>query len=391
MSRTSQIRAGASLLLALAGVLWAAGLRAQPAGPVGQGRWLFIFDTSSDMKRRLPAVLKEADTLLTAGNGEIRAGDSIGVWTFDQALHHGEFPLVRWNPDDADDIAAGMNKFVGDRHFTGTTRFEVLQPFLNQVMQDSPRLTALIFCDGEGKIQGTPYDDGINRAFQERQAGQKQKREPFVIVLRAQRGQYVGCVANYPPGMMNFPPFPALPAPPPPVETKAPAPPPPPAPPPAKVLAPLMMIGTNFVTSWPSNPAPAAPAREKAVVRTNLAAAPPVVASAPTNLPPVAVVPVSPALAQMAPPAQTNPVPIIPVSNRPPAAPRVSAPSNPPPANPALTNAMASPENPGSGRQLLLVIGAVALVVAVALGIFAFTRARRADRGSLISRAMRKD
>jgi hypothetical protein len=293
---------------------------------------------------------------------------------------------VRWNPDDADSIAAGINKFIGGRRFTGSTRFDVLQPLLNQLARNSPRLTVLIFCDGDGSIQGTPYDYGINQAFQKRQAEQKQKRQPFVIILRAQSGKYVGCTANFPPpGVLNFPPFPPLPAPPPPAHTNAP---PPPAhtnvppPPPPKVEQPLMIIGTNLVTSWPANPVPAPPAKEPAVIQANAVNAPP--AGIPLNPPPVTVVPSSPA------PVQTNSVPTMPPNNTPPVVPAMPAHSNPLAANSVLTNAMERPENSGSSRRNLLVIGAGLLVAAVALGAFALTRSRRADRDSLITRAMRK-
>ena len=70
-------------------------------------------------------------------------------------------------------IASNMVKYVGEQHYAKSTHFEALQPLLNRVMQGSERLTVLIFCDGEGKISGTPYDDAINQAFQEKLAEQK--------------------------------------------------------------------------------------------------------------------------------------------------------------------------------------------------------------------------
>ena len=71
----------------------------------------------------------------------------------------------------------------------------------------------LIFCDGETAIGGTPFDSGINQIFQEHQAGQKKAKQPFLIVLRAQLGEYAGCTVNFPPLPANFPDFPPLPPP----------------------------------------------------------------------------------------------------------------------------------------------------------------------------------
>ena len=44
-------------------------LGAQPAGTAIPGRWLLIFDTSAEMKRRLPAVQTELNTLLASALG----------------------------------------------------------------------------------------------------------------------------------------------------------------------------------------------------------------------------------------------------------------------------------------------------------------------------------
>ena len=86
----------------LAGIFLVPAVRAQPAAPNVDNRFLLIFDTSSDMKRRLPAVQKALNDMLAAStNGQLHSGDSIGVWTFDQDLRAGQFPLQHWDPDNA--------------------------------------------------------------------------------------------------------------------------------------------------------------------------------------------------------------------------------------------------------------------------------------------------
>ena len=58
------------------------------------GRYLFIFDTSSSMKKRLPAVKKTLTSMLaTSMGGQLHTGDTIGVWTFNQDLYPGDVPL----------------------------------------------------------------------------------------------------------------------------------------------------------------------------------------------------------------------------------------------------------------------------------------------------------
>ena len=103
----------------------------KPQPGITDSRFLFIFDTSADMKKRLPAVQTELNELLSTGlGGQLRAGDSIGVWTFDKDLRTGQFPLQHWSPDDAVTIAASINKFVGKQRYANGTRFDALQPLL---------------------------------------------------------------------------------------------------------------------------------------------------------------------------------------------------------------------------------------------------------------------
>lgn len=232
-------------------------LRAQPTEQTVQNRFLFVFDTSKNMKPRFAALEKSLNTMLaTSLGGQLHAGDSIGVWTFAQTLHTKGYPLLTWNPEAAVTIASNLVKYLDKQSYAKSTRLEVLQPTLNRVAQNSERLTVLIFSDGDGKMSGTPFDDAINQVFHEQSAEQKKAREPIVVVLRAQLGEYVGASVVLPPQLLNLPQFPPLPSPPPP------APKPKHAPPPAPVVVgqPLIIIG-NKVHSGPppvstNSPAP---------------------------------------------------------------------------------------------------------------------------------------
>jgi hypothetical protein len=259
MHQNQIVRRALILTALLTGTFFAPALRAQPAKQKVNNRFLLIFDTSSDMRQRLPAVQKALDTLLaTSVNGQLQLGDNVGVWTFDQDLHTGQFPLQYWMPENAPMIASNIIRFVSKQHYSKKTGFDALQPLLNQVVQGSERLTVLIFCDGKGEIHGTPYDAGINQIFQQRQSERQKGQLPIVIGLRSQRGQYIGCMVSFPPQPVSLSAFPPLPeathAPP---VTNAPAPPSPPR----SSVPPLIIIGTPPTNRVPPalKPAPTNP------------------------------------------------------------------------------------------------------------------------------------
>jgi hypothetical protein len=336
-----------------AGLFLSAAVQAQPAASSVGSRYLLIFDTSSAMKARVPATQYVVERLFFAMmNGQLQPGDTIGVWTFDRKLHIGEFPLQGWLPQNAAMIASNITNYVRLQRYSKSTRFDVLMPEINRVVQNSERLTVLIFCDGNGAIKGTPYDNAINSAFKQNESALKKADQAFIVVLRSQFGRYIGYTVNSSAIGVNFPDFPPLPQPP---QSVAPAKtnlPPPPPPTPVVTAPPLVIVGTNVVANL---------------------------------LPPI------PASSEL-----SNPPPVQVASNPSPAE-SVSTPTNasltnatPPKMAGTQTNATASPgENSGLSRNGALAIGAVLLAAAVVVIIAALVRSRKRGRGSLITRSMK--
>ncbi|MFZ0826983.1 MAG: hypothetical protein WAO02_06140 [Verrucomicrobiia bacterium] len=341
---------GALLLAALlGGMATVPGLRAQPVARKVDNRFLFVFDTSADMKRRVPAVQNTISNILAArAGGQLNLNDTLGVWTFGPELQTGQFPLQRWKPDEAVKITQTITAFVGSQRYAKKTSFEVLLPTLNQLVKNSERLTMVIFCDGYGGIHGTPYDDGINQVFQHRQGERQKARLPIIIVLHSQLGQYVDCMVSFPPQLVNFPDFPPLPEPVPPVpkEVAAPAPPRPSVPS-------LIIIGTPAT----NRPPPLAP--------ITVPANPPVLIATST--------PVSVVSAETMPPAVA---PLMPTN-------AVSARLTIAPALLSQTNAVAPPSaRPGISRTGAFFMGVAFLAVAGGLAVFLFRRTHKPGGGS---------
>jgi hypothetical protein len=388
---------------------------AQTAEAQAENRWLFIFDTSSAMKARVPATQYEINSLLsTAMSSQLRLDDTIGVWTFDQQLHTGGFPLTRWAPEDASMLASNMNVFVKGQRYANSTHLDAIAPVLAQVVKNSPRLTVLIFCDGESQLNWTPYSNGVNQVFLKWKDSQKKQKQPFVIALRSQLGEYIGCTVNFPPGAVQLAQFPPMPTPP--APTNAVPLPPLTNKPPVRMGAPLIIVGTKVGTNVPpakalvTNNAPP-PTSVAPMAETNVAPSVPAKTVEPTNaVAPANTMPPAQSVAQFAsavvpktnveikpPPPQpnlrsTNAVVATQTNAVQSAQTNQIAASLPiAPANPiASANAATPPENSGLNRTAAFAIGATALVIAIVATALLIIRARRGNRGSLISRSMRK-
>jgi hypothetical protein len=213
-------------------------------------RWLLIFDTSVTMERWLHGTTTELQNLFYGSmGGELRAGDSIGVWVFSDKLHTDRSLPFTWMPAKAASDSSQIIDLLTHEHYLGKTKFSVLQPVLRRVIADSQRLTIVLFCDGKDELKLTPYDDSINGAFRAMQADRKKVKAPFILVVRTQHGKFVGATVNLPPGSLDFPVFPPLPA----SDNPVPAHPPvtvlPAEPAPVVTAPPLVIVGTKVVTN----------------------------------------------------------------------------------------------------------------------------------------------
>jgi hypothetical protein len=413
----------------LAGILLSTAL-GQAEGPPQkrrrmENRFLFVIDTSAAMRSRTNGVPEAVLGLLQSGiKGELRRGDTIGLWTYSERLST-DFPMLVWSETDRDDLVDQVRGYLRHLRYEKRSRLETVLPVLRQVIADSERLTVILVFDGSGLIRGTPFDTDINGLLKKYARQFRDVHQPFVTVLAARGGAVFDYTINYPNAVMV--PHTADPVPPPetnalpPVVAVTPPPPtnPPVEPPPPPHRIEIIMTGTNLVThgavpalSAASNvvavaapapaPTPAAtpaptpmPAPTPAAIPTPAPAPTPTPAPTPplTNAPP----PSAPAPVAV---QETNPgsAPVTPPQTPPPSAPVVSpapvapvavttpkpAPAVPPPAPPLVAVAATSPAQ----QAAMFIMAFSLLTIAVVLVLFLARRSRRKPQSSLISQSI---
>ena len=121
-----------------------------PVGAFAQAdepaRWLLVFEVSPAMQKRLPATADVFKNLFdSAAAGQLHEGDTIAIWTCDEKLHTGQAPLTTWQPAQATALTSNLLGFLQRQKPAGGVQLAALQPLLNTVVADSPRLTVVIF------------------------------------------------------------------------------------------------------------------------------------------------------------------------------------------------------------------------------------------------------
>jgi hypothetical protein len=181
-----------------------------PAPPSTPDRYLLIVDVSSPMRSREKAVRESIEALLDSSmQGELRNGDELGLWTFNDELHTGEFALETWNESTRQETIERILKFVARQRFRKATDFSTVMPHLLEVVADSRRITILLFSDGDEALSGTPFDAAISEDFRSNAGLAREQRVPLITVLRGDSGRFIGHSCALPPWSIKFPEFPS--------------------------------------------------------------------------------------------------------------------------------------------------------------------------------------
>ncbi|MEY2429693.1 MAG: hypothetical protein QOJ40_2578 [Verrucomicrobiota bacterium] len=225
-----------ALLLALSIPLRLPAQTNRPAVSGPSNRYLLIMDTSRAMQARADAAVQAAQDLLVSGmGGQLRQGDTIGVWTYDQELKAGKFPLQVWTPETHRAVGKRILQFLSEQKYEKRASLDKVLPAMQDLIKESKFITVILISDGGQKIHGTPFDDLINRFYKLWRAEQRAAHMPFVTVLRARDGVITDHTVNSAPWPIEVPPLPAEFAPPAVSERK-------PAPVPVQKTAPAALI-----------------------------------------------------------------------------------------------------------------------------------------------------
>jgi hypothetical protein len=271
-------------------------------GAVSENRFLFILDTSYGMsKRREAAENCIVDLVRNGVAGRMEPGDSFGVWTFNKALHAGEFPMQIWTPELNSALARQVRDFLAKQVYDNKSHFEVVAKPLGLVVNSSRSLLVFVLTDGTAKITGTPFDSLINDTHKAHAKIMKQHKTPFVIIFGVEEGQFIDVKVNSPFAMTipevarvrlekavpatstNLaPPILAVATNSPPVASAAPA-------SPKRLPGPKIEIINSVETETPASPAANVPVAAKSVDSSrppaNTAAEPPAIANPATPTP----------------------------------------------------------------------------------------------------------
>jgi len=181
---------------------------APPTHQLGN-RALLVVETSSAMQSRAEGTLHAVQELLaTELQGQLQTGDTLGVWTFSDEVHAGQFPLQHWSHEKRTAISDQVQGFLRSQRYAKSGKLDKALDSIAQLTSRSEFLTVILVTDGAKEIHGTPFDDHINDAYRVWRQQQQETRMPYLTVLRAQAGKFVECAVSPVPWPIDLPSLP---------------------------------------------------------------------------------------------------------------------------------------------------------------------------------------
>jgi hypothetical protein len=200
------------LVFFVALALWPLSARAQTnAVAIGTNgnRFLFLIETSRAMKGRSAGVNAAVKDLLDSSmSGQLRRGDTLGIWTYNQKLYAGRFPLQQWSPESQRTVVTRVISFLQEQTYEHQAALPTVMPTLERLIKQSPFITVILISDGEQKMHGTPFDAAINKSYGTWEKEQEKARMPVLTILRAQAGKLNAYSVNAAPWPVDMPPLP---------------------------------------------------------------------------------------------------------------------------------------------------------------------------------------
>jgi hypothetical protein len=184
----------------------------QPAVPSlapPPNRFLFVVDACDSAPGRFDGALMAVRDLLDSGmGGKAQEGDSVGLWTFNEATAASHFPLQHWSASEKHAISTLALAYLQAHKSQTRTGIEKVLPAMNRVMDDSAYITVILVSDGTETIHGTPFDHAINGIYKKWRKEQQKARRPFVTVLQGKYGQFTGYSVTPAPWAVEMPALP---------------------------------------------------------------------------------------------------------------------------------------------------------------------------------------
>jgi hypothetical protein len=379
-------------------------------------RFLFIVETSSSTSNLEHGGRQAAfDLIYTGVYDQMRAGDTFGLWTYNQMVSAGVYPIQKWTPEKTLELASNAGQFLKNQPYEKEGQLANALKQVMSLVRSVKDVNIFIISDPSSRPDDV-IGPGYTTVYKQKAEEARAKKKPLVTTIIAKSGSISNWFVNVAGESIHLPKF-AIPEHV--MPTNNPAPLAKAAPKPRPVRAPIIMKGTPPSAELSSGPTQTTAQTNQSLSRPSTTSerghtGTPANASASTALNPEQhpnkEVGSSTPGAQAAKVSAREQIPTMPYTEpsrqgeaksgsataTPPSAAVQRSPVKAEPAGPSIETStelnafVTSPPERSFSPRLMIIIGGSLLVLAAILTLVFVNHLRRPARASFISRSMER-
>lgn len=174
----------------------AAPAKAPKPAPPGN-RFLFVLETSVGMSRLEHGGRQAIFDLIYSGvEGRMRKGDTYGIWTFNEQVSAGFYPMQIWDGQRNLEHAGAAGRFLRTQKYEKEGHLTNLVNQLQTLLRVARDLNVFIATDGNTLVKGTPFDDEINTAYRASAVQVRYTSKPLITTLTARNGEFTSALVS---------------------------------------------------------------------------------------------------------------------------------------------------------------------------------------------------
>lgn len=176
----------------------AAPKKTAPPLPAGN-RFLFIVDTSAAMGRLEHGGRQAVFDLIYSGvDSQMRPGDTFGVWTFNQGVSAGLFPMQNWDPEKNLELASRVGLFLKAQSYQQSARLDDVLKKAHTLIKGIKEVNIFIIAAGDCSLAEKYIEGNLNTAWEGKAKEARKAKKPVITALVAQRGKIAGWSVSTP-------------------------------------------------------------------------------------------------------------------------------------------------------------------------------------------------
>ena len=162
----------------------------RPATPPDGQRYLFVVDISASM-RKIDDSTRQAlfDLIYFGVGGQMKNGDTFGIWTFNERTYAGKVPMQTWDPEKVLVQASLAAKHLQAQTLEGKSNPQGALARVGSIVRNVKDLNIFLITDGTAPLIGTAFDQQVNPVYEQRAREREKLKKPFVTTFIARGGQ----------------------------------------------------------------------------------------------------------------------------------------------------------------------------------------------------------